>query len=257
MENTYWKVDEFANFDVCLTTNSCNIYFRLCNLLPQEISAKCGPNSGICINNEGTFYNLGNYDNTTVPLIERSDQHGFMAVYRGGDSGFLGCTNDQTLTTTLNFVCNSTAVWRNDQTEHHGELPYKVEYDKNKCTAVYDFFYNGSCVITPINPPIVQPSGLSVPALFILVIVVLFVFSSYWIIGFVYNISQGKRGVEIIPNHNFWKHLCRLFVGGFFFVFHLVSCKKAEQIHEDDEESEPIVKKGYQSIDDSKYPFGP
>ena len=248
VENTYWKVDEFANFSVCISTNSCNIYFRLCNELPQEISAKCGPSSGICINNEGTFYNLGNYNSSAVPLIDRSDKLGFMTEYKDGDSEFLGCTDEKNLTTTLNFICNKSAVWENDQTEHHGELPYSVVYDKNECTAVFNFHYNGSCVTTPI----IVKSVFDVPILFFIVLFLLFLFSIYWMVGCVFNISSGKTGAEVMPHHKFWKDLCRLFVGGFLFIFRLFSCKKTAK---DDEE--PIVKKGYQTIDNSKYPFGP
>ena len=250
-ENTYWKVDEFENSDVCLITNSCNIYFRLCSQLPQEISKNCGPSSGICINNGGTFYNLGNYNNATPALVEKADKSGFMSVYRDGDSEFLGCPNTLTLTTTLNFICNKSAEWKNDQTEHHGELPFDVVYDMDECTAVFNFNYNGSC-FTPIIP-IVLPSVFNVPILFIVVAILLFLFLTYWLVGFVFNIASGKRGEEVIPNHKIWKYLSNLFIGGFLFVFQLFSCKKAAKTGDE----EPIVKKGYQTIDNAKYPFGP
>ena len=149
------------------------------------------------------------------------------------------------MTTTLNFICGYSAVWSNET--NSALQPYNVKYDAVKCTAEFFFRYSGACV---------SVDSFNVPILFLFVVFIFIIFVLYWIIGISINLGFGKRGAEVIPNKSFWLELVNLFTGGFIFLFRLITCRSKDTVEKTGDE-EPIVKKGYQTIDNAKYPFGP
>ncbi|KAI6654094.1 hypothetical protein LOD99_2940 [Oopsacas minuta] len=250
-EHEYWEFN--GDRTACKASDSCSIYFRICEDLPTSLTSNCGANSGVCILSQGTYYNLGIYNNSYDDLVERPDEQGFTAEYKGGDGIFLGCTGGAKLTTTLNFRCGLNSKWPKDNASHDALSPYKVDYDADKCTAVFHFNYNGACFN---SEPIII---FDAPILFVFVIFLFVIFAIYWIAGIIINLLLGKRGSEIIPNKSFWIELIKLFGGGFMLIFNVISCKSAsKQVGKMEEEEEPIVTKGgYQTIDNEKNPFGP
>ena len=243
-QKDYWEFDE-TNEKFCLTKENCHFFFRVCEVLPEEINSNCGKSSGVCINRKGTHYNLGNYNNTYDDLSPREDVNGFVATYTGGDPAFLVCTSESEMTTTLNFICSYSAVWSNES--NSALKPYDVRYDVGKCTAEFFFTYSGACIAV---------DSFDVPVLFLFVVFIFIIFVFYWIFGFAINIGFGKRGSEAIPNKSFWFELVHMFAGGFIFLFRLITCRSKDSVERTGDE-EPIVKKGYQTIDNAKYPFGP
>ena len=239
----------------CHRWDQCTLFFSLCGELPSNLTNCVG--KSVCItDNQGSEYNLGTH---TGKLYAITDKMGFYGNYTGGDPAFLNCNEGELLTTTLNFICNSSGIW---QTENNiqGQQPFNVEFDQNNCNIVYSFYYSGSCIKSSAAS---NPLD-NIPWLGIIVIILLFFFFLYWVVGFTINFAMGKRGKEIIPNHAFWNGGLKLFAGGFVFIFRLISCKKASD-GEYESEREPIApNKGYQTIENSektastqKYPFGP
>ena len=243
--NEYWEFGE-EDVNICRGEKTCHFFFRICKDLPEEIKTNCGVNSGVCINKNGIHYNLGNYNNTYDDLSPRTDGKGFVASYTGGDAAFLGCSVGSSMTTTLNFICGYSSVWSNES--NSAPKPYDVKYDEAECTAQLFFAYSGACIA--------QANSFDVPILFFFVVFIFIIFVFYWIIGLAINLAFGKRGTESIPNKSFWLELVHLFAGGFVFLFRLITCTSKNSVEEKGDE-EPIVKKGYQTIDNAKYPFGP
>jgi len=66
---------------------------------------------------------------------------------------------------------------------------------------------------------------------FVLIFIVFLVFALYMLVGTLVNVIRGKRGIDVIPNVNFWRSLPFLIWEGFTAVFCCKLCKRNDDAH--------------------------
>ena len=157
--------------------------------------------------NEQVYYSLGAIDSYSITEVSTDEKNQFITFfYQGG--------TDQRSSTVTVFC---------DASVKDDVLTFIDEYPQLE--------YNLELVTSKICPGAPAPSTGEpvVPALFILVILVLFLaIVTYLVVGVLLMVFwKGARGFEIIPNLAFWKDLPFLFKDGVLFSFSYIPAARA------------------------------
>ena len=155
---------------------------------------------------EDLYYSIGRVDMFSIEEAVLDGESSYVKfVYTGGspaDAGKRECS--------ITVVCSE-----EEQLTFQGEDP-QLEYN-------LEFRTKRGC---PVHG---APAGGNAPALFIIVILVLFLaIVTYVVVGMMLMVFWKKaRGFEIIPNWSFWKDLPFLLKDGFLFTFSCIPAVRA------------------------------
>ena len=155
---------------------------------------------------EGVYYSLGQVTDYTITEVTTQNKIPYITFfYQGGSAG---------RSSTITIFCSENA--KDDSLTFVDEFP--------------QLDYNLEFVTAKICPGGGVPQGEpAVPALFIIVILVLFLATvTYLVVGILLMVLwKGARGLEVIPNLGFWKDFPFLFKDGVLFSFSYIPAARS------------------------------
>lgn len=203
------------------TDEPCNIIFTVCDAVPsKDIYANIYSSNSklekplgnfsdyVLLDNGFSINNSATADDPKIPYIQ------------------------------LDFICDLTATLGNcSQLEKYNET-----FDEIKVHATVAFA--GACVETTTSVSITSTKAISTAAPgttakptieeglstgSILLIIFFVALILYLLGGIIWNHVQGIRGIEMIPNIEFWRSLPGYIVDGFIYFFTLITCGPCRQ----------------------------
>ena len=195
---TFNDGDSFV--EIYSTSDSNTYRFYPCGV-DKAWGGDCDVGSTACqySSQEALYHSLGAISQFTIIEVVTDATKPFITFfYQGGTAG---------RSSTITIFCDETA--KADNLVFIDEYP-QLDYNLELTTAKI-------C----LGAPSPQGGEVSIPALFILVILVLFLATvTYLVVGTLLMVFwKGARGLEVIPNLAFWKDFPFLFKDGVLFSF--------------------------------------
>eukprot|EP01104_Vermistella_antarctica_P021681 TRINITY_DN998_c0_g1_i2.p1 TRINITY_DN998_c0_g1~~TRINITY_DN998_c0_g1_i2.p1 ORF type:complete len:275 (-),score=55.48 TRINITY_DN998_c0_g1_i2:232-1056(-) len=224
---SYWNYDNTA-------TNGSKWYFNFCTPVVGSFGNACDvASTAVCqVTKSGSEYPAGALSSTKyVPLPKSIGTEGLGVQYGGGKD--CGSTPRQT---TIYIKCGESQFKAISASEPKGSCVYTITIESTAgCAASGSGSGSGSGVIPTGGGSTGGSTGSSsgsflgwfwgwlVIILFVLVVVV------YLVAGGVYKFKVlEERGLEVVPNIDFWRDVPSLVKDGSVFGFHAITCHKLD-----------------------------
>ena len=142
-------------------------------------------------NSDGSVYLIGRLANVEIKVLTSST---FELTYSGGDGGRIG---------TVTLTCDQSS----DSLKFDGE-PFESVY-------LFSFSFKSACTRAPAE------QGGNAPAFFLILLIVSLIAAPTYVVAgvLIMYFYKKARGVELIPNIEFWKDFPFLLKDGFLFTF--------------------------------------
>jgi hypothetical protein len=199
----------------------CNLIFSFCKEIPH---GQCS-HSSFCEVGQNTV-SFGGFNEHLI-VVENDDGYGFTISYFNGTKT-ANCPGG--FHSTLVFTCNNLSIWDNDGDPNITKF-IMAEPTFQDCEYIVRFNYSGACPLKPFTPSPTSPPTESyfeqnsiVGA--VLIALLVGVAALYLGIGAMVQVIRGRRGIEIVPNVNFWKTFFTYVLDGFQFTLDVITCFK-------------------------------
>ncbi|XP_038068335.1 uncharacterized protein LOC119737792 [Patiria miniata] len=210
----YWTVDlQGACIDSYDTKTLCTLSFAFCHQLPTSLVGKIGV--GASQKSEAALserITLGGLSEISQSKGDQGDQ--LFIRFSNGDRTICG-GEEKNITVEMYLHCNPDVHWLTPHTGNSGSMPALTIPSWNKDTCLYTVVsqYDGACI----------SYGLSAGT--IIIIIFFCLVAVYLIGGVIYNKIAGAKGLELIPNYHMWRMFPIDVMGGFAFVWHIITCQ--------------------------------
>uniref|UniRef100_A0A1X7UVI5 Autophagy-related protein 27 n=1 Tax=Amphimedon queenslandica TaxID=400682 RepID=A0A1X7UVI5_AMPQE len=199
---------------------SCSFLFSFCKEIPH---GQCY-NSAFCQSGSNGV-SFGKFDKDQK-IFENDGGDGFTITY-GHGTNTTDCPDG--LFSTLVFTCNKDANWTFDPDINLGNITQFITAEPTfkDCEYIVRFNYSGACNGGSLSPTL-APSGSSPPSIvgWILIGIFFGVVALYISVGVLVQAIRGKKGKELIPNHELWGAIFLYVVGGCQVTIDFVTCYK-------------------------------
>ncbi|XP_041369862.1 uncharacterized protein LOC121383826 [Gigantopelta aegis] len=192
---------------------SCVVKFTFCSPLREKKSCV---NASVCQLSQEEFFKMATYTLHRPFVALTNNSEGFQSVF---DPGSLYNNSGSTckLKTTLRFTCDEKMPWPLQGPNGDQNVPTTptITFNKTSCQYNMTFKYAGACVtFIPVTRSTELSAGTVLVIILFVVMFVYFVFGTMWNMG-----CKGARGLEAVPNYDFWTDLPVLVADGFLFTF--------------------------------------